>query len=485
MASHQLLIDGVLRGSVYGSTFDNIDPSTGRKAGVAPNASAADASEAIGAARRAFDETRWATDVGLRVKVLRQLDEALRRNVENLTELTMTEVGAPRSACATVQVEAPLDMVSWYADLLESYDFTTDLGERDTLGGRCRRWIEREPIGVVGAITPWNVPNQINLAKVIPALAAGCTVVLKPAPDTPWTGLELGRIAASETELPPGVLNVITGADPAFGSLLTGDPRVDMISFTGSTATGRSVMAAASQHLTKVFLELGGKSVQLVLDDVADLGTAAAHAAFGLGTVAGQGCALTTRILLPRERYEEGLDAIASMMAAVTVGDPRDEATMMGPLINAAQLGRVESYVSGALAQGARLVCGGKRVADTEGFFHEPTLLAEVTNDMVAAQEEIFGPVLVAIPYDGDEEAIAIANDSIFGLSGSVFSDDPERARSVGRRIRTGTMGVNGGVWYGPDVPFGGYKQSGLGREMGLAGFEEHLEIKAFAEPVA
>jgi len=478
-----LLVDGELRPATGGATFDNLNPATGQVAGTAPDATAADAAQAVGAARRAFDESDWAYDVALRVRVLRQLDQALRDHEDLLTELTLTEVGAPRQSCATIQVHEPLAIVPWFADLAERYEWTQDLGERDTMGGRCRRWVTKEPVGVVAAITPWNVPNQINLAKVVPALAAGCTVVLKPAPDTPWTGLALGRLFAEHTDLPAGVLNVLTAADKAYGELLTTDPRVDMISFTGSTPVGKRIMEVASANLTRVFLELGGKSVHLVLDDVADMGLAAAHAAIGTGVVAGQGCALTTRVLLPRSRYDEGLEAIAGMMGILTVGDPADEATMMGPLVNAAQVDRVEGYVQGAVAQGARVVCGGSRI-DGPGNFFQPTLLADVTNDMAAAQEEIFGPVLVAIPYDGDDEAVAIANDSVYGLSGAVFSDDPARARAVAARIRTGTMSVNGGVWYGPDVPFGGFKQSGLGREMGVAGFEEHLELKAYAEPV-
>ena len=300
----RLLVDGALRPAGGGGVYDNINPATGRIAGSAPDATAADAEEALAAARRAFDESDWSTDLSLRVRVLRQLDDALRSHEDELTELTIAEVGAPRASCSTVQVHEPLDIVGWMADLAESYQWSSDLGVRDTLGGPARRWVEREPIGVVAAITPWNVPNHINLAKVAPALAAGCTVVLKPAPDTPWTGLALGRLLAERTDLPAGVVNVITSSDKAFGELFTTDERVDMVSFTGSTATGRRVMAAASANLTKVFLELGGKSVHLVLDDTADLGLAAAFEAFGTAVVCGQGCALTTRVLLPRSRYD-------------------------------------------------------------------------------------------------------------------------------------------------------------------------------------
>lgn len=481
----RLYIDGELTGATGGGTYPNVGPATGAEIGRAADGTPADIDRALDAARRAFDDGDWAHDVDLRVRCLRQLDAALRERVDDLTEITIAEVGAPRGACGTVQVQAPLEIVPFFADLLEAYEWRTDLGDAETMGGPCTRWVEREPIGVLGAITPWNVPNQINLAKVIPALAAGCTVVLKPAPDTPWTGLALGAIVDEATDIPPGVLNIVTAADPAIGALITADPRVDMVSFTGSTATGRAVMAAASANITKVFLELGGKSAHVVLDDVEDMGTAAMMAAFGIATVAGQGCALTTRLLLPRDRYDEGIQAVASMMASLPPGDPADPTTMMGPLISGRQLERVEAYVDGAVAAGARVVCGGRRPPErTVGFWYEPTLLADVTPDMAVAQEEIFGPVLVAIPHDGDDDVVRIANDSIYGLSGAVFSATDEHAIEIGRRIRTGTMSINGGIWYGPDVPFGGYRQSGIGREMGVEGFEEHLEVKSFSRPV-
>lgn len=485
----QLLIDGVQRKAADQRTYDNINPATGQVAGASPDAGPADIEAAIVAARRAFDETDWSTNVAHRVYCLRQLHAAMTAHVDEWTDITVAEVGAPRLACATIQVVAPIEFAEYYADVAENYAWRTELGARDTLGGPADRWIEREAIGVVAAITPWNVPNQINLAKILPALAAGCTVVLKPAPTTPWTGLFLGRLIAEHTDIPAGVVNVVTSSDPAIGELLTTDPRVDMISFTGSTAVGRRVMEAASPNLTKVFLELGGKSVSLVLDDVEDFGAVAATAAFGTATVAGQGCALTTRILLPRSRYEEGVAAIGEMMASLAPGDPDDPSTFLGPLQNASQLERVIGFVDAAAGNGARVVCGGSPLDHGDGsplaggYYYPMTLLADVTNDMAIAQEEVFGPVLVAIAYDDVNDAVAIANDSIYGLSGAVFSGDEERAIEVGRRIRTGTLSINGGVWYAPDVPFGGYKQSGLGREMGVAGFEEYLETKAFARP--
>lgn len=483
-APTNLLIGGELRAATGGATYPNVSPATGEIIGTAPDATAADIEAAIVAARTAFDTTTWSTDVALRVRCLRQLHTALVDHADELTDLTVAEVGATRAACASVQVQAPLGFLPYYADLAESYVWSEDLGNADTLGGPAHRWVEKEAVGVVAAITPWNVPNQINLAKIVPALAAGCTVILKPAPETPWTGLFLARMIAEHTDIPAGVVNVVTASDKTIGEALTTDPRVDMISFTGSTATGRRIMAAASTHVTKVFLELGGKSAAIVLDDVAEMGTMAANIAFGTGVVAGQGCALATRVLLPRSRYDEGIDAIASMMAAVPVGDPASDGAMMGPLISAAQWDRVDGYVRDAVAGGARLVCGGGRPDGlAEGNYYALTLLADVTNDMAVAQQEVFGPVITVSAYDTEDDAVAMANDSIYGLSGTVFAGSDDHAIEVARRIRTGTMSINGGVWYAPDVPFGGYKQSGIGREMGRAGFEEHLESKAFARP--
>ena len=483
----RLLVDGDLVDAEGGATYPNIDPATGTQVGVAADASPGDIERALVAARRAFDESDWAHDVALRVRELRKLDEALRSHRDELTEITIAEVGAPRSACGMVQVEEPLAFVPYYADLAEAYEWRTDLGRRDTMGGPADRWIERHSIGVVAAITPWNVPTQINLAKLAPALAAGCSVVLKPAPQTPWSGLALGRLVAEHTDIPPGIVNVVTAADPTIGGLLTGDPRVDMISFTGSTATGTAIMQAAATNITKVFLELGGKSAMVVLDDVDDFTGPAMTAAFGTALVCGQGCALSTRILLPRSRYAEGVEAIAAMFGSIRPGMPDDETTAMGPLIDRRQRDRVEGFVQRAVADGARVVCGGGRPEGlpAEGAFFEPTLLAEVTNDMEAAREEIFGPVLVAIAFDDDDDAVRIANDTDYGLSGHVYAADESRAVAVARRIRTGTMSVNGGVWYAPDVPFGGYGRSGIGREMGVAGFEEYLETKALARPAS
>ncbi|GII05105.1 aldehyde dehydrogenase [Planobispora takensis] len=475
-----LLIDGELVPA--SRRFATVDPATEEVLGEAADAAPADMDRAIGAARRAFDDSGWAGDLGLRVRCLRQLGEALARHSDELRELTVSEVGAPRFLTYGAQLDAPVADLAWFADLAERYEWEHDLGRASPMGMASDRRVVREPVGVVGAVTPWNFPHQINLAKLGPALAAGNTVVLKPAPDTPWCAAVLGVLIAQETDIPPGVVNVVTGADHALGAMLSADPRVDLVSFTGSTATGRAVMRDAAETVKKVFLELGGKSAFIVLDD-ADLRGACSYAAFAGITHAGQGCAITTRLLVPRARYDEAVEITAATMAKLGARDPRDDRTVCGPVISARQRERIEGYLELARAEGGAFATGGGRPEGRDkGFWIEPTLITGLDNTARAAREEIFGPVLVIMPHDGDDDAVRIANDSPYGLSGAVHGGDPERARAVARRLRAGTVSVNGGVWYGADVPFGGYRQSGIGREMGVAGFEEYLETKAIAE---
>ena len=486
-----LLADGVSSLFIDGKpcpgsagTFPTINPATEEVLGVAADADADDMSRAIDAARRAFDETDWSRNTELRVRCVRQLRDAMREHLEELREITISEVGAPRMLTAGAQLEGPVGDLSFAADTAESYVWNQDLGEASPMGIPTRRTIAREAVGVVGAITPWNFPHQINLAKLGPALAAGNTVVLKPAPDTPWCAAVLGEIIAEHTDFPPGVINIVTSSDHSLGALLAKDPRVDMVSFTGSTATGRSVMGDAAATIKKVFLELGGKSAFVVLDD-AELGGACSVSAFTASMHAGQGCAITTRLLVPRGRYDEAVAIAAGTMGSIKPGDPTESGTVCGPLISARQRDRVQGYLDLAIAEGGTFACGGGRPADrAAGFFIEPTVVAGLSNDARPAREEIFGPVLTVIPHDGDDDAVRIANDSLYGLSGTVFSADPERAARVASRLRVGTVNVNGGVWYSADAPFGGYKQSGNGREMGLLGFEEYLEAKLIATAI-
>ena len=481
--SSDLYIDGKLVPGGSGR-YPTINPATEEVLGTAADGDAADMERAIGAARRAFDTTDWSTDTELRVRCIRQLRDAMKANIEELRELTIAEVGAPRMLTAMAQLEGPVDDLSFCADTAETYEWRQDLGIASPMGIKTRRTIAREAVGVVGAITPWNFPHQINLAKLGPALAAGNTIVLKPAPDTPWCAAVLGELIAEHTDIPPGVVNIVTSNDHAVGALLSSDPRVDMVSFTGSTNTGRAVMAAGAATIKKVFLELGGKSAFLVLDD-ADLAGACSMSAFTASMHAGQGCAITTRLVVPRARYDEAVEAAAATMGGIKPGDPTNPGTVCGPVISERQRDRVQSYLDLAIDEGGRFACGGGSPADRDrGFFIEPTVIAGLDNTARVAREEIFGPVLTVIAHDGDDDAIRIANDSPYGLSGTVFSADPDRAQAAAARLRVGTVNVNGGVWYSADAPFGGYKQSGVGREMGLAGFEEYLELKVIATAV-
>jgi aldehyde dehydrogenase (NAD+) len=476
---HRMLIDGKL--VTADRTYPSINPATGQVLDLAPDASVADAQAAIAAARRAFDTTNWATDTGFRARCLDQLHAALGSQKEMLRELTIADVGAPRVLTYGAQLDEPIGIVRYYADLLPGYPMSEEIGELEFRGQRHRRWVEKEPVGVVAAIIGYNYPTQLALAKLSPALAAGCTVVLKAAPDDPLITLALGELIAEHTEIPPGVVNVLSSADVAVGEALTTSPDVDAVTFTGSTATGRRIMAAASATVKRVFLELGGKSAMVVLDD-ADLAGPIGTAAFATCSHAGQGCAIPTRMLVPRQQHDAIVAAVTAALGRVTYGDPADQGNYMGPLISERQRDKVDGMVQRAVAAGATLVTGGQKV--DPGYFYTPTLLTNVDPDSEIAQEEVFGPVLVVIPHDGDDDAVRIANNSIYGLSGAVFGSE-ERALAVARRIRSGTVGVNGGAWFGPDVPFGGYKQSGIGREMGAAGLEEFLESKSLAIPVS
>ncbi|MFR9749486.1 aldehyde dehydrogenase [Nocardia sp. 004] len=476
----RLLIDGKLVEGADG-VFATVNPATEDVLGYAANANAADLEAAVEAARTAFDRTGWSREPTFRARCLEQLRTALQAHIEELRALTIAEVGAPAMLTSGPQLEGPIADLGYAAGLAETYHWETDLGIAEPMGIKTHRVLRREPIGVVGAITPWNFPHQINLAKLGSALAAGNTVVLKPAPDTPWCAAAVAAIIAEETDIPAGVVNIVTSADHELGALLTTDQRVDMISFTGSTTTGRSVLTGAATNLKKAFLELGGKSAFIVLDD-ADIAAACSVAAFSVCVHAGQGCALTTRLLVPRAAYDQAVQATAATMGTIVPGDPTDPRTVCGPLISQRQRARVERYLDIARTEGGRIVIGGGRPAEHErGFFVEPTLIADIADTATVAREEIFGPVLVIIPYDSDDDAVRIANDSPYGLSGAVWGTDTDRIRRVTDGVRTGTLSVNGGVWYCADAPFGGYKQSGIGREMGVLGFEEYLETKLVA----
>ena len=477
-----LFIDGRLRPASGGRSYDNIGPVTGEAIGQAADAVAADVDAAIASARRAFDHGAWARDRALRMHCLTQLRDQLRLRADAARERVAGETGAPLGLTYGYQLDLPIRFMDWTIALARDYSFERDLGITHAMGMPTRRLVWKEAAGVVGAITPWNAPVQINLAKCVAALGAGCTVILKAAPETPWSAALIGEAAAA-TDLPPGVLNVVTGADKvSLGTQLVEDPRVDVISFTGSTATGRRIMAAAAESVKRVFLELGGKSANILLDD-ADFGQAL-YGGLAVCYHAGQGCSIPTRMLVPRARVEEAVEALKTIFESLPYGDPDSREQILGPVISQAQRERVLGYVDTGKREGARLVTGGgipPRLP--RGFYVEPTLFAGVDNRMRIAQEEIFGPVLAVIAHDGDDDAVRIANDSIYGLAGAVHSADRERALAVARRLRAGTVNVNTGNAFDADAPFGGYRQSGIGREMGVEGFEEYLQTKTVGIP--
>jgi aldehyde dehydrogenase (NAD+) len=474
-----MLIDGQLVAAESGAEFDNINPATEEVLGQVADGTKQDMGRAIAAARRAFDETDWSTNLALRKRCLEQLQEAVESEREQVRAELVAEAGSPVSVTYLAQLDWPLsDAFRWPAKMIDEFPWERSLPDSDALGMTSKRVVRKEPVGVVGAIVPWNFPFEVTSNKLGPILATGNTVVIKPAPDTPWNATRLGRLIAEKTDIPAGVVNVVTSSDHLVGEELTLDPRVDMISFTGSTVTGKRIMERGAATLKRVFLELGGKSAMLVCDD-ADF-AATLPAAGAVCMHAGQGCALQSRVLLPRSRYDEGVEILTQVMQNIPYGDPLNPGTLSGPLISALQRDRVQGHIDRALEQGARLVVGGGRPAHLpKGFFIEPTLFADVDNSMAIAQEEVFGPVLAAIPYDNDDDAVRIANDSNYGLSGGVFSSSLERALGIANRIRTGSISVNGGMWYGADSPYGGYKSSGIGRQNGIEGFEQYTETKA------
>lgn len=478
----RLFIDGELVAAASGRTYPNYSPVTEQEIGQVADAGVDDMDRAIAAARRAFDETDWSTNHAFRHKCLQQLKAGLLEVMDEFKDQISAETGAPKGICGQMgpQCEVPIGFIDYTLETLPDYQWQRNIGYSTGMGIRSLRLVEKEAVGVVACITPWNVPLQINLAKSIPALAAGCTVVLKAAPDTPWSATMLGRIVKEKTDIPAGVFNVITAADPAeVGDMLVSDPRVDMVSFTGSTAVGKHIMARAAQTVKKVFLELGGKSANIILDD-ADLNSALLSC-LAVCFHAGQGCAIHTRLLIPKSKQPEVEELLKTYFNFIQYGDPEAE-QIMGPLINKKQYNRVLDYIDKGKSEGARVLLGGGSADHIErGYYVQPTVFVDVTNDMTIAREEIFGPVLVVIAYDDEADAIRIANDSVYGLSAGVWSADEDRAMRVARKIRSGTVNVNGGNFYAADAPFGGYKQSGVGREMGLEGFEEYLETKTIA----
>ncbi|MEH0573207.1 MULTISPECIES: aldehyde dehydrogenase [Streptomyces] len=455
-----------------------IGAATEEPLGRTPLGTPADIDTAVRAARRAVDGPGWSDAAPAhRADVLDRFAAALTARSDVLAALVSSENGMPITKSASANVLAPAATLSYYASLARGLDLEE---ERTAFAGGVTR-VRREPVGVVGAIVPWNYPIMLAMMKIAPALAAGCSLVVKPAVETALSAYVVAE-AAAEAGLPPGVLNIVPGGREVSQALVS-HPDVDKVAFTGSTPVGRSIGEVCGRLLKPVTLELGGKSAAVILDD-ADLDATAAALAHVALPNNGQTCYASTRILAPASRYPEALEAITAMAASLTVGDPLDPATGVGPVVSARQRESIERHIAAGRAAGAQVTTGGGRPEHlTRGWYVEPTVFGDVRNDMSIAQEEIFGPVVVVIPYRDEEEAVALANDSEFGLGGSVWSCDTERANEVARRIRTGSVGING---YNLDLasPFGGRKGSGLGRELGPEGLAAYFQLKSVYQAV-
>jgi acyl-CoA reductase-like NAD-dependent aldehyde dehydrogenase len=464
----QLYIDGAWAEPSSGGTIDVINASTEEVMGRVPEATAEDVDHAVAAARAAFEP--WsATAREQRVALAAAVSLKLQERQEDIAALIAQELGAPMKFSMTVQAGLPIMDFGSMQHLVDHIPWEQQIGNS---------LIVREPVGVVGAITPWNYPLHQISAKVAPAMVAGCTVVLKPSEVTPLNAFVLAQIF-DEVGVPAGVLNVVTGYGPVAGEAIAAHPGVDMVSFTGSTRAGRRVSELAAAGVKKVALELGGKSPNVILED-ADLEKAVANGIQKCFLNSGQTCSALTRMLVPRERLAEVEQIATAIASQVAVGQPFDEDAQLGPLVSDVQRERVRGYIEKGSAEGAKLVAGGAEPPEglERGYFVRPTVFSEVTPEMTIAREEIFGPVLAIMPYEGEDDAVRIANASDYGLAGGVYSASEERAKSVARRLRTGQVEINGAA-FNPLAPFGGYKQSGHGRELGPYGIEEFLVLKA------
>jgi aldehyde dehydrogenase (NAD+) len=480
----RMLIDGDLVASSSGATFENINPATEDVIGTVADATPDDVDRAIAAARRAFDETDWSTNAELRHRCLMQLHEAMEQNADLIRATTVTETGIAVRTTYTFHSDWPISAIPYWADMATSYQYEEELPDRPWSAGT-RHIVRQEAIGVVAAITPWNFPLQTAMTKLLPALAAGATVILKPAVQTPWHATLMAKLIAEETDFPAGVINIVTPSNNDVAERLATDPRVDLVHFTGSTAVGKRLMADASSRVARVALELGGKSANIFLPD-ADFEMLVPLGAGMVCMNSGQGCVLPTRMLVPNDRYDEAVELATIAYQSVRYGDPTDPDVIQGPQISELQRSRILGLIEKGVDEGARLVTGGGTPAHLpKGYYVEPTLFADVDPDSTIAQQEIFGPVLSIMSYTDVDDAVRIANNSAYGLAGAVWSNDEAAAVAVARRIRTGMIAVNGGFYYGHDIPSGGFKQSGLGRESGAEGFEEFLESKIIAVGVA
>jgi aldehyde dehydrogenase (NAD+) len=464
----KIYINGAWVASTGTGVLEVINSATEEVMATIPDGTPEDVDKAVQAAAAAFPG--WsATSREERGKLLTRIGEALAARTDEIATIISQEVGMPMTLSGAVQVGLPAGAFADAAKAAESFEWEEEIGNS---------LVVREPVGVVGAITPWNFPLYQVVLKVAPALAAGCTVVLKPSEVAPINAFILAEVI-HEVGLPAGVFNLVTGVGPVVGEAIAAHPKVDMVSFTGSTRAGKRVMELAADSIKRVSLELGGKSANILLDD-ADFAAAVPAGVFACYMNSGQTCSALTRMLVPRDRLAEVEELAGGAAAGFAPGDPFEAGKLLGPLVSSVQRDRVRGYINKGIEEGAKLVIGGAEAPEglEKGFFVQPTVFSEVTRDMTIAKEEIFGPVLSIIPYDTEEEAIEIANDTPYGLAGGVWSGDPARAEKVARQLRTGQVDINGGA-FNPSAPFGGYKQSGIGRERGKYGLEEYVETKS------
>jgi aldehyde dehydrogenase (NAD+) len=476
----RLYIGGDWVPSTGDARLEVVNPATEEPAGHAPAGTAADLARAVDAARTAFDGGRWPRlSPGDRAEILDALADELTERAEEIAEVITAESGLPIRLVRMAHVGGPIATLRYAAGLARTHPF-----EQDRQGRLYRFRVRQLPVGVVGAIVPWNIPLLGACAKIGPALAAGCTVVLKPSPETPLSSFFLAEVAES-VGLPPGVLNVVP-ADHEAGSELITNPRVDKISFTGSTAAGKRVAAACAEQIKRCSLELGGNAAAVILDDADPMETANHLIGMSLANNNGEACIVQGRVLVPERRAGEYVEAICAAAKGIPTGDPTDARTMLGPMVTSRHRDRVMDYIRMGSTEGARLVHGGGRPAGLDrGWYVEPTVFDSADNTMRVVREEIFGPVVTVIPYRTDAEAVALANDTEYGLSGAVFSADPQRATSAAHRMRAGSVYVNGALMIEANAPFGGFKQSGIGREGGPEGLAEFLETQAVYWPSA
>ncbi|HET7580038.1 MAG TPA: aldehyde dehydrogenase family protein [Bacillales bacterium] len=474
----KLFVGGKWQDAASGDRFEVIDPATGKVAAEAANAGENDVEEAVGSATKAFEDERWlAMPVLERGRILHKVGELIREHNFELAQIMTMENGMPQNMALFIEIPMAADCFDFFSSLVvqpqgEMLPFSLNGAPPYHMA-----WTMKEPIGVAGLITPWNFPLLMPTWKLAPALAAGCPAILKPAPETPLTALKLAELC-QEAGVPDGMIHVLTGTDEA-GKAIVNHPDIPKIAFTGETATGRQILQAAAPHIKRVSLELGGKSPNIIFED-ADIEAAARSALFGIFYNSGQVCQAGSRILVHRSVYESFTEALERGAGKLNVGPGTDPRNELGPVISKVQFDKIRDYIQSGWDEGATLATGGQIPKDSgEGYFIEPAVFTDVTPSMKIAREEIFGPVVCVIPFENDDEAVRIANDTIYGLAAAVWTQDIKRGLRMAKRVKSGTLWINTYQVLSPTAPFGGYKQSGIGRELGIHALDNYLETKS------